>query len=387
MFVRIDNDPRDYAWGSTHAIAELRGRTPQGGPEAELWLGAHPGSPARILDTTLTDGAQSLDTWKESAALPFLLKILAADKPLSLQAHPSLAQAQAGFERENRAGIPLNAPDRNYADANHKPEMIFALSEPFDALSGFRAPTESAAALRALGGGNHPVIDAFADTLSGEPATSLRAATEWILAGGPDVGRLVDALIECAADHQTGPGTVEADTVRLLSDAFPGDPGVVLALLLNRVRLSPGQVLYLPAGNIHAYMNGLGIELMAASDNVLRGGLTPKRIDVQELVAIVDFSPRPATPLTPEHPEPGVTVFRPALPDFLLAHVVGSGDGNHSVNLTGTTIALCTAGSLQLVGTDSSLELKRGEAALITIAEENLRITGTGELFLAMPGQ
>ncbi len=273
MFVRIGNTPRDYAWGSTTAIAGLLGTTPSGAPEAELWLGAHPGSPARILDSTQTDGATDLAHWTEtSGKLPYLLKVLAAASPLSLQAHPSSAQALAGFERENAEGLAPDSPERNYKDPFHKPEMIFALSDPFDALCGFREPTDGRAALERLAGGD-PAVAAFAATLDGPAAEVLRRATEWLLGGAPEVADVVDAVVAAARDAEG----VDADTVRMLAAAFPGDPGIVLALLLNRVALGPGDALYLPAGNIHAYLRGLGIELMAASDNVLRGGLTPKR--------------------------------------------------------------------------------------------------------------
>ncbi len=261
----IGNTPRDYAWGSTTAIAGLLGTTPSGAPEAELWLGAHPGSPARILDSTQTDGATDLAHWTEtSGKLPYLLKVLAAASPLSLQAHPSSAQALAGFERENAEGLAPDSPERNYKDPFHKPEMIFALSDPFDALCGFREPTDGRAALERLAGGD-PAVAAFAATLDGPAAEVLRRATEWLLGGAPEVADVVDAVVAAARDAEG----VDADTVRMLAAAFPGDPGIVLALLLNRVALGPGDALYLPAGNIHAYLRGLGIELMAASDNVL----------------------------------------------------------------------------------------------------------------------
>ncbi|MBW8871805.1 MAG: mannose-6-phosphate isomerase, class I, partial [Leifsonia sp.] len=156
----------------------------------------------------------------------------------------------------------------------------------------------------------------------------------------------------------------DAETVRMLDDAFPGDPGIVLALLLNRATLRPGQVLYLPAGNIHAYLRGLGIELMAASDNVLRGGLTRKRIDVPELVSVLDFTPIQATPLAPEHPAAGVETFRPDVPDFALEHIaLADGVESATVALPGAAIALVTDGEVELAGATGSLHLRRGDAA------------------------
>jgi len=345
MFVRIGNQPRDYAWGSTTAIAGLLGTEPSGGPEAELWLGAHPGSPARILDPAEAGGSADLAHWPETAGrLPYLLKVLAAAGPLSLQAHPSSEQARAGFERENAEGLAPGSPERNYKDPFHKPEMIFALSDPFDALCGFREPADSRAALERLAGSD-PGVAAFAGTLDGEPAEALRRATEWLLGGTPEVAALVSAVTD-AAQRAEG---ADADTVRMLARAFPGDPGIVLALLLNRVTLRPGEALYLPAGNIHAYLRGLGIELMAASDNVLRGGLTPKRVDVPELVRILDFAPFAATPMTAKRPAPGVEEFVPDVADFRLYRIeIGADTPATEVTLPGTAIVLCTAGAAEV---------------------------------------
>jgi len=385
MFVRIGNTPRDYAWGSTTAIAHLLGTTPSGAPEAELWLGAHPGSPARILDPEDAGGAADLAHWSETAGrLPYLLKVLAAAGPLSLQAHPSSAQARAGFERENAEGLAPDSPERNYKDPFHKPEMIFALSDPFDALCGFREPADSRAALERLAGGD-PAVAAFAATLDGDPQQALRRATEWLLGGAPEVAAVVDAVVEAA---RTADG-VDADTVRMLAEAFPGDPGIVLALLLNRVALRPGDALYLPAGNIHAYLRGLGVELMAASDNVLRGGLTPKRIDVPELVSVLDFRPLAVTPMVRERPAPGVEEFVPDVPDFRLMRVEVGGDvPSATVDLPGTAIALCTAGDVELRGATGSVRLSRGEAAVVTADEGTLTVyAGAGTLFVATPNR
>ncbi|MFF1633620.1 mannose-6-phosphate isomerase, class I [Leifsonia sp. NPDC058248] len=404
MFVRIGNTPRDYAWGSTTEIAGLLGTTPSGYPEAELWLGAHAGSPSVILDPSQVDGAPDLAAWigrdpgealgDASGRLPYLLKVLAAAGPLSLQAHPSNAQAEAGFARENAAGIPLDSPDRNYKDASHKPELIFALSDTFDALCGFRDVARSAALFGRLAASatneRRDTIESFARTLDGDPSAVLRSATEWLLGGDPAVSRLVGAVSATAETIVPDAGgddlAVAADTVRMLAAAFPGDPGIVLALLLNRVTLTPGQVLYLPAGNIHAYLRGLGIELMAASDNVLRGGLTPKRIDVPELVSILDFSPIDAKPLAPEHPAPGVEVFRPDVPDFALDHVVvGGAVAEARLPLPGPAIALSTGGVVTIAGAHGSVELSRGESVFVTPDEGELTVRGDGTLFVATP--
>ena len=374
MFVGITNTPRDYAWGSTTAIAELLGTTPSGGPEAELWLGAHPGSPSRVVDSddTLADIVDG--------RLPFLLKVLAAASPLSLQAHPTMQQAEAGFERENALGIPLDAAERNYKDAFHKPELIFALSDSFRALCGFRPAHAIASTVERMIGAlpGDSALNGFSDRLLSDD--DLRPAFEWLVSGGDDVAELVAAVVEASA-------SLEGDNFTLvgeLSAAYPGDPGIVVSLMLNLVTLKPGEVLYLPAGNIHAYVEGLGIELMAASDNVLRGGLTPKHIDVGELLSVLDFTPVPVPYLEPVALPGGVNLYRPGVPDFALAVVQGAVDGTR-YPLAGDSIVLCTAGSFTLTGATGSATLGRGDSLFVTAEEAALEIAGEGTLFVAGP--
>lgn len=370
MFVGITNTPRDYAWGSAGEISALLGTEPTGAPEAELWLGSHPGSPSRVVgsDRTLTDVA--------GGRLPFLLKVLAAGSPLSLQAHPTMEQAAAGFARENAADIPLDAPERNYKDAFHKPELIYALSEELEALCGFRPAADIHRTLGRLLENAAPAdrgpLHRWLDRLGGDD--SLRSVFEWLITRGEGVDELVAVVSALGGD-----GTPELETVALLAKWYPGDPGIVISLMLNRVTLRPGEVLYLPAGNIHAYLRGVGIELMAASDNVLRGGLTPKHIDVPELLSVLDFRPVAVPYLEPEHPAPGVEVFRPDVPDFLLEVVTRDA----AVDLAAPAIALCTEGSFTVAGGPT---IGRGEAFFIS-DEPRLAITGSGRLFLATSAQ
>ncbi|KZX21995.1 mannose-6-phosphate isomerase, class I [Rathayibacter tanaceti] len=403
MFIPIGNTPRDYAWGSLTGISEALGTAASGAPEAELWLGAHAGSPARVLDPSVV-GADTLAEWiaREPEAalagvegsvdpvsgaprLPFLLKILAAGGPLSLQAHPSAETARRRFVEEEAAGIPLDAADRNYKDPFHKPELIYALSERFDALCGFRDPAAARTlfaelAQRSSGAGS-AAVSSFADSLDGEPAAVLRRAVSWLLADGDraDVAALVTAVVDaCAGDDR-----LETATVRDLAASYPGDPGIVLSLLLNRVRLARGEVLYLPAGNIHAYLDGTGVEVMAASDNVLRGGLTPKHIDVPELVSVLEFSPLPVPYLPAEEAAPGVRLYRPDVPDFVLAVVQPESDEAVRVQLRGPAIAIATDGSFAVSGAEGSARVERGESVFVTPSEGALAVTGRGTLFVA----
>jgi mannose-6-phosphate isomerase len=215
-----------------------------------------------------------------------------------------------------------------------------------------------------------------------ESDDDLRATFEWLVSGGDDVVELVEAVVAAASGLEGEHFTLVGE----LADAYPGDPGIVVSLMLNLVTLQRGEVLYLPAGNIHAYVEGLGIELMAASDNVLRGGLTPKHIDVPELLSVLDFSPVPVPYLAPETTESGIAVYRPDVPDFVLAVVTGSvTDAAYDVG--GTGIVLCTAGSFTLTGALTSVSVARGEAVLVSADEATLTISGQGDLFIAGPGR
>jgi mannose-6-phosphate isomerase len=403
MFVRIDNDPRDYAWGSSHGIADLLGRRASSGPQAELWLGAHPGSPSRLVqpiagadtlaDLIAEEPEQTLGAhWRDEESyggaprLGFLLKVLSAASPLSIQAHPSPEQAQAGFERENQLGIPLDSPERNYKDPFHKPELIYAVT-PFDALCGFRDVGTSVAVLDRLisaGRGSglpHDELDVLRGMLAaGESEESaLRAAVGLLLGGGEAAEEIVEQATAIARSPKAA-DVPEVDIVRLLADAYPGDPGIVLALLLHRVALRPGEALYLPAGNIHAYLSGTGIELMAASDNVLRGGFTSKYIDVPELLKVLDFTPVPAPLLAPSRVG-AMELFTPDVPDFKLAHVTADA----TLELTGPAIVLCTAGSASVAGKNESVSVSRGQAVFVSPDEDALRFTlhDDGVLFVA----
>lgn len=393
MFVAIENTPRPYAWGSHTAIAELQGRTPSGEPEAELWLGAHPGSPSRIFpgsgvgfpDLAEWISADPASAGVASGRLPFLLKLLAAESPLSLQAHPSPEQAEAGFSRENAAGIPLDAPHRNYKDAFHKPELVVALSETYDALCGFRPVSEAIADIDALIAVATDAGQALAaaemtslrERLDGDDADVLRDVIEYLL--GSDVSALVSAVTDVAA---SAPVTPAVDTVRLLAEHYAGDPGIVVSLFINRVTLKRGEALYLPAGNIHAYLRGFGVELMAASDNVLRGGLTPKHVDVPELLTVLNFDPVPVPYLEPARVSDGVDRFAVDVPDFELYRMEVN-DSDATIDLEKAAIAVVTRGEVELTGGQGAATLAAGQAVYVTPDESALSATGDGEVFVA----
>ncbi|MET9733010.1 mannose-6-phosphate isomerase, class I [Streptomyces sp. NPDC006458] len=377
---RLDNTVRPYAWGSTTAIPELLGVEPTGAPQAEMWLGAHPGAPSRTGRGTLVEvieadpvrelGEATVDRF--GPRLPFLLKILAAGAPLSLQVHPNLAQAKEGYADEERRGIPLDAPHRNFKDANHKPELICALTE-FDGLCGFRDPVETAALLDGLGVDS---LKPYVDLLHAHPEeAALREVLTAILSADPEEMHRTVAEATAACTRLGGAYTPYAD----IAHHYPGDPGVIAAMLLNHVRLQPGEALYLGAGIPHAYLDGLGVEIMANSDNVLRCGLTPKHVDVPELLRIVRFEAADAGVLRPEAAPDGEEVYETPIDEFRLSrYVLPPAGAAHDLTRATPQILLCTAGTVRV----GEHELGPG-ASVFVPANERTDVSGTGTLFRA----
>ncbi|SFY47404.1 mannose-6-phosphate isomerase, class I [Streptomyces sp. F-1] len=377
---RLDNTVRPYAWGSPTAIPRLLGTEPTGEPQAEMWMGAHPGAPSRTARGTLAeviDADPERELGKETVArfgprLPFLLKILAADAPLSLQVHPDLAQAREGYADEERRGVPLDAPERNYKDANHKPELICALTE-FDGLCGFRPPQRTADLLAALGVDS---LKPYVDLLHARPedAALREVLTAILTADRAETARTVaEAAAACArlgGDHAP---------YAELAHHYPGDPGVLAAMLLNHVRLQPGEALFLGAGVPHAYLSGLGVEIMANSDNVLRCGLTPKHVDVPELLRVVRFEAGDPGVLRPEAAPDGEEVYETPIDEFRLSrHVLPAGGTAHDLTRDTPQILLCTAGAVRA----GEHELGPGQSVFVP-AGEKAAISGAGTVFRA----
>ncbi|MGC5049142.1 mannose-6-phosphate isomerase, class I [Micrococcus porci] len=379
---------RDYAWGSPTLLAELEGREPSGAPEAEKWLGAHPGAPCTVsgpegrrgLDELIAaDPAPTLGEAARFGRLPYLMKLLAAGRPLSIQAHPTREQARAGFAAEEAAGVPVDAPHRNYKDDNHKPEMIVALT-PFSALCGFRRPEDAAATFER-------VADALTEWTDGDATDvdlaarriAIHLAAEDVEAAFADIldpdavwsAGGVDRLIEAV---RAQPDLVAHDpalaTALEVAEQCPGDPGVLVTLLLNRVDLVPGQAVHLPAGNVHAYLHGLGVEVMAASDNVLRGGLTPKHVDVPELRRVVAFAPLPVPFTDPVEDGAGVVRYRPPFEEFELTRLAADAGGpSAEARVAGPAIAVAVDGPAVLACGADAVRLEAG-AAVFLPAEE-----------------
>lgn len=395
----LDNVIQPYAWGSRTAIAELLGQpSPSASCQAELWMGAHPGAPSRVNrptgGVTLLEAIRAAPerelgekvTRRFGADLPFLLKVLAAETPLSLQTHPSLAQAREGYARENALGVPPGAPHRNYKDANHKPELICALT-PFDALCGFRGADETLALFDALGLG---ALEPLLAPLRASPDAKGVARMFEALMTLPRESRkpLVDAVVS-ACGARAGQGGRFAEELRWavrLGELYPGDPGVIGALMLNLVRLQPGEAIYLSAGNLHAYLSGVGVEIMANSDNVLRGGCTPKHVDVPELLRVLDFRCGPIG-LVPAATTDGVeSVYPTPTEEFRLSRFQLRPGVSARPERRGPEILLCTEGSAQLSAGGESLALPRGASVFVSAADGAYSLEGEGVVYRATAG-
>jgi mannose-6-phosphate isomerase len=394
----LHNTVRTYAWGSRTAIPELLGEVaPAAEPQAELWMGAHPVAPSTVvragaarslLERITSDPVGELGAAvaaKFGARLPFLLKVLAADSPLSLQAHPDAWQAATGFAEEDARGVPLDAPDRNYRDASPKPELICALT-PFDALCGFRPAADTLRLIDLLG---LPELAAHTAPLRRDGAAAVRATLSGMLTAPREAtAALVDAVVKASSRCAAAGGEFAAHCrwAAELGRAYPGDPGVLCALLLNLVRLAPGEAIFLGAGNLHAYLRGVGVEVMANSDNVLRGGLTSKHVDVPELLRVVDFRPGSVTVIRPVPAPNGEEVYPTPEPEFRLSRITLHSGEVVAVDSAGPQVLLCVAGVADCRSGEARLTLRRGAAAFVRAGEPAPEVRGQGVLYRATVG-
>jgi mannose-6-phosphate isomerase len=326
-----------YAWGDTDAIPNFLGVPVDGRPWAEWWLGTHPAAPSSLDDGTPLSVI--------AGRLPYLLKLLAAAQALSLQTHPDAATAAQGFARENAAGIPLDDPARIYRDANAKPEVLIALTS-FEALCGFRPLADTAALLRSIGAADlaHRLLT---DGLAAAVAATYRGTVD------------VEAVVRACAAHWSP----EAKLVVRLAGQYPNDPSVVVTLFLHRVRLGPGDAIYLAPGNLHAYLHGVGVEVMGASDNVVRGGLTPKHVDVDELLRVLRFEPL-ADPVVRAQPLGGGMWHYPS-PGAPFAVVRIDVDQRQLYTAEGRDLVLCTSGDAGTIHRGETVFLEGGEQVVL----------------------
>ncbi len=394
----LKNTIQEYAWGawgSRTAILELLGQSvPADKPQAELWMGAHPKAPSQVFADGLWRSLPEViqespeETLGQEVAarfsnkLPFLFKVLAAAKPLSIQAHPNKEQAGQGFARENELGIPLDAPHRNYRDDNHKPEIICALT-PFWALNGFRKIEET---LSLLEEARIPGLAEIVSFLRSHPnRDGLKKFFNHLMTTDSGKQRKIVEQAVNYAEKRTHEEPVWTWMIKL-NEEYPGDKGVLSPIFLNLIRLEPQQAMYLPAGELHGYLEGVGIELMANSDNVLRGGLTPKHIDVQELLAVLNFTDGDLNILSPENLTPGEAIYSTEAEEFVLSVIrikkaaPFSSPGDRSVEMM-----MCTEGEVSVTDLSAGdiTRLTRGISIIVPAAVEQYSIEGDGILYKA----
>ncbi len=461
MLIFIENTPRAYAWGSRDALPGLLGTAPTGEPQAELWLGDHPGAPASVAKAS--PRAQTLIELIESDPerygvdgkhLPFLLKVLGIGAPLSLQVHPDKQQALDGFAREQAAGVPLDARERNYGDDNHKPELLVALGE-VSALCGFRSLDEARADVLALasaapeGPGRDALLQAAGLCVVGAGAAASGAvgATDatgaaggafgdadqarssylnWALSGDETVAAALQALgaalerfdagdgasdVDAATAASAGVAATRREALSKLLAAYPDDPGVLISLLLHLVTLQPGEAIYLAARQLHAYLDGIAVEVMAASDNVLRAGFTQKHVDVPEVLRVVDFAELDSPLIEPERLAPGLIAWAPEVPEFTLLRArLGETEGDDArdddcaervvVAAPYPMVLVVTSGRVRvervgaevdraepadLAGFAEVASVGKGQSLYVS-AGEDIELSGLADVFLATVG-
>ncbi|HUW39521.1 MAG TPA: mannose-6-phosphate isomerase, class I [Rectinemataceae bacterium] len=390
---RLENPVQRYAWGSVDGITQVLGiPNPGGGPLAEIWMGAHPKAPSLALDPSgprslgeliAADPAAALGASalrRFGPALPFLFKVLSAGTPLSIQAHPGKLKAERGFERENLEGIPLEASERSYRDPNHKPEMAVALT-PFELLCGFRPASEIARNLRLA---VPELLGRQLERLESNPGRVELSVFFYSLISMEERARklMLESArrrIEELLDRGEVPGGEEESYrwVPRIMDSFPGDIGALTPLILNLVRLQPGEAVFVAPGELHAHLSGTCLEIMANSDNVIRGALTRKHVDLPELISVLSFNPERLAVLHSEPAGSGEERFPAPAPDFRLSRISLSEGRRHERSDSGPAILLCTEGAFRLeCPGEETLELRRGESVFVEAAAGTYRLTG-----------
>lgn len=395
--LRMVNPIMPYTWGSKDFIQKLTGDSKSiGKPQAELWIGAHPKASSQIRN-----GEQLVDLCYIIAEdpnvflgknisrdycdlLPFLLKVLAADQPLSVQVHPNSKQAIQGYKKEERLRIPIDAFNRNFKDALHKPELLVALTE-FHAMCGFRDFKE----MNILVAKYLPhLISPLKDRFISEPySSSLREFFAFLLNLNDKERHFVlkNYLLYL---RNTNPVTKQELLIKewsiRLSKLYPDDIGILSPLLLNIFVLKPGQALFLQAGILHSYLHGAGMEIMANSDNVLRGGLTPKHVDKDELLQVVDFTPQKIFVIKPEKIAPHEAIYRTPAKEFCLSIIRHTKVSRTEIIPSNSPeVLFCSEGSFKVENLSQILTLNQGQSLFVPYEVEGCVIEGKGTIFRA----
>lgn len=382
---KMVNTIQNYAWGSFDALTRLYDiANPAGKPMAELWMGAHPKSSSQVEDAAgdlqslreVIDGDQPQQLGAKVAQrfgeLPFLFKVLCAEQPLSIQVHPSKAAAESGFAKENAAGIPLDAAERNYKDPNHKPELVFALT-PFLAMNGFRELSEIVSLLQPISNAHHDIAAFLRQPDTAHLATLFAS----LLGMSGEQKTLALGVLKAALNNQQGEPW---ETLRFIARFYPDDNGLFSPLLLNVVKLAPGEAMFLYAETPHAYLNGVALEVMANSDNVLRAGLTPKFIDIPELLANLQFRPQPASGLLTQPIKRDNELFFPIPVEDFAFSLHDLSTASQSLSQNSAAIVFCVEGAATLEKQGQQVTLKPGESCFIAAFESPVNVTGSGRI-------
>jgi mannose-6-phosphate isomerase len=389
MIYRLINTIQEYAWGDKTSLSQLLGVSNlENKPQAELWLGAHPKSPSIVLngsekiplDKLIARSPHSTLGEKvknKFGKLPFLLKILAAGEPLSIQAHPNLEQAKNGFARENLEKIPLDAFQRSYKDDNHKPEIICALTL-FHAMNGFRPIPQIVSNLEKI---PDPFFQNLVSVLKKNEATiGLKQFFEEVMRC-PE--KLKENLLQQACLVAQKNKDIAFEWVLTLNKQYPGDIGALCPLFLNVITLHPGEAMFLEAGRLHSYLKGVGVELMANSDNVLRGGLTPKFVDIDELLKILKFEVSNLQILKPQ----GFLeekYFQDFVEEFSLSVIESPGDRTYEIEQNKKpSILICISGSGRFFDEENDIHFEKGQSFFIPASQATFKISGSGFFYRA----
>ena len=384
--LKMINKVQNYDWGSKTALTKLYGiANPDNLPMAELWMGAHPKASSDVV-TSESNQVISLESLISSdpdkylgkniaqryGRLPYLFKVLCAAQPLSVQVHPNKAYAEVGFAKENAARIPIDSPIRNYKDDNHKPELIYALT-PFKAMNAFR-PLQEIAQLLDFVSAAHPDIQLFVQAPSEEKLARLFAQ---ILSLSGEQKELALGVLKAALNSRQGEPW---NSIKKMVSLYPEDNGLFSPLLLNVIELQPGEAMFLYARTPHAYLEGVGLEVMANSDNVLRAGLTNKHIDITELIANVDFKPTESAHLL-STPEKYGNIWKYNIPveDFSF-NIYSINDSGIDVDNNTASILFCIDGELVLSSENEVVNIGSGESIFLPAYERSISIKGNGKL-------
>ena len=369
---RLHGTIAHYAWGGPGAISRLLGWSESTQNEAEWWLGTHP------LGMSTVESGESLSQWLGSVGerdeLLYLFKVLSPTTPLSLQVHPSSEQAREGFAREEAGGIPLEAPTRLFKDPYAKPELVVAIGGPFHALAGIRPIETTLGQLEGLiGDANYPAIRGWIEKLS---SWSVEEVIGWLLSDSPEIPALLAELGQLADKD---------DTLSRLYRHYPTDPGIAVGMMMHRLTLLPGEAAFLEAGQLHAYLEGYAIELMAPSDNVLRGGLTPKHVDVEALLGIAVCEPVEVPRLEPKFTPTGGVAYAPEGHPLRLGLLEGT-EVSATLPAQEPVVVVATDGEWSVESGNQILSLEHGQACVVAGEGSPRRLTGSGQIWWAFAG-